>query len=355
MARSKKRRKPSSTICRAILAALVLLLGLAAAGTALAETPEERARVLFREANQLFARKMYLDALEKYRQARAVFPSYKIDLNIGATLDALGRRTEAAVYVERFLLQSALAPEDIIAAAREQLKQLRGKLGRVKVTTLLEGATILADGVSVGTAPLSIPVYMEPGRHRLEARKEGARSSSRTITLTAGQELGVDLSSPEATAGAPATRAAASVPSPALPASAPVISTATLPVRSGPDPVLVARRRKKTVWAWTSLAAGGAFLVAASVLYGVGAAEAKSAHDTYSQLKEPTKVEQAWGDVESGNRKVIAGHVLIGVAAVGIGISLYQFFSRPRVEERPAAARLKLIPLAAGAALHGSF
>ena len=201
MAPRKTRTGTTSTICSVALACS-LLLGLAAAGTALAQTRKEQARTLFREANELFARKMFLDALAKYREAQAVFPSYKIDLNIGGTLDALGRRTEAAVYFERFLVQSAGAPREIIASAQKRLGQLRGKLGRVKVTTILDGAAILADGVTVGRAPLDIPVYLEPGQHRLEARKPWARPSVRTITVTAGQDLIVDLS-PTAPASAP--------------------------------------------------------------------------------------------------------------------------------------------------------
>jgi hypothetical protein len=339
------------TISRTALAGLLLVLGLAATVPALAETAEEQARVLFREANQLFARKMYLDALAKYRRAQALYPSHKIDLNIGGTLDLLGRRTEAAFYFERFLAQSASAPADTVASARARLQQLRGKLGRVKVTTLLEGATILADGVSVGTAPLDLPVYLEPGTHRIEARKAGVTKSRHTVTVTAGQELALDLSL-ESPASTPATRAATSVPVRKVvpvPAKPPVVVPP--PPKPEPDP-MAKQRRKKTIWAWTSLAVGGACLITAAVLYGVAVPEGNDAYDAYRATKDKTKFASAWSDVESAQSKVVAGHVLMGVAAVGVGVSLYQFFSRPSVERR---ARLTITPLAAGAALHGSF
>jgi hypothetical protein len=222
----------------------------------------------------------------------------------------------------------------------------------VKVKTLLEGAAIRADGVSVGTAPLDIPVYFEPGEHRLEARKGGAEPVSRTVTLTAGQELVVDLSPEPATpASAPTVEPPPSAPPPA---SAPVAETesAVPPAPAGPDPVLVERRRKKTLWAWISLGAGGALALTAAVLYGVGGAQSSDAHDRYEKEKDPQKIESAWSDVESAQNKVIAGHVMAGLAAVGIGFAVYQFLTRPDVERQ---ARLTITPLASGAALHGRF
>ena len=319
-------------ICRAALALLLLLIG---SGSTLAATPEEQARDLFREANQLYARKMFLDALQKYRQARALYPSYKIDLNIGGTLDAMGRRTEAAVYFERFLSQSSSAPQEIIAAARGRLEQLYRKLGRVRVTTVVEGATVLADGLSVGTTPLDTAVYLEPGVHRLEARKAGARPGSRTVTVAAGQEMALDLS-PDATASAPAG------------------ATLTPAGTTALDPQLVERRRRKTIWAWSALAAGGACALTAVVLYGVGGTQGNSASDTYHRATDPVQVERAWGDVQAAQNKVIAGHVLMGAAAVGLGLSLYEFLTRPAALERPAP-RAALVPLVGGLQLRGAF
>jgi tetratricopeptide (TPR) repeat protein len=312
-------------ICRALLAVLLLSSGLA-----LAATPEEQARELFREANQLFARKMFLDALQKYRQARALYPSYKIDLNIGSTLDAMGRRTEAALYFERFLTQSASAPQEIISAAKERLTQLRGKLGRVRVTSVLDGATVLADGVSVGTTPLDTPVYLEPGRHRLEARKQGERPGGRSVDVTAGQELSVDLS-PDANASAPAIAGKSEV-----------------------DPRVVEQRRRKTILGWSALGAGGACALVGVILYAVGGTKGSSAYDTYKSQTDPAAAERAWDDVQSAKNKVIAGHVMMGVAAVGLGISLYSFLTRPAAVEQPAG-RVSLSPFAGGLQLGGTF
>lgn len=147
--------KPTS----AVTCALLLGCLCSAPRSAAAQTPREQAGVLFDQASDLFSRGMYLDALKRFRQARRLYASFKIDLNIGATLDAMGRRTEAAVYFERFLVNAAEAPPEIIKAATSRLGELRNKLGRVKVSCLVEGATVVVDRKAVGRVPLDYGLY----------------------------------------------------------------------------------------------------------------------------------------------------------------------------------------------------
>ena len=132
---------------------------------------------------------MYVDALAKYRDARALFPSYKIDLNIGGVLDAMGRYTEAAVQFERFLISSRDAPELIIKAARERLTHLRTRLASVKVESLVQGAMINVSGKDAGKTPMDFPHYVSPGKHRVEVTKEGFLLSAEEVKLKPGQHV----------------------------------------------------------------------------------------------------------------------------------------------------------------------
>ena len=133
-------------------------------------TPSPKARASFlykganklvREANQLAdtARKMWADALHRYHRAAKLFSSFKIDLNIGWTLESMGRNTEAAVYIEKFLINSAKAPPHIIKSARGRLKHLRDKLVSVKVSCPVEGATVQINGDDVGQVPISLTTW----------------------------------------------------------------------------------------------------------------------------------------------------------------------------------------------------
>jgi tetratricopeptide (TPR) repeat protein len=299
-----------------VFIALGLIGTLAARAEAREADPKQRARVLFKQGNQLFKRGMYLDALAKYREARRLYPSHKIDLNIGTTLDSMGRRTEAARYFERFLVQSADAPEEIIAAARERLNQLKKKLCSVKVTSLINGATLGVDGKAEGKTPLELPVYLEPGRHEIVLDKDGYLPARRELELAPGQHEELDLS---LEAEKPTTRpAVAAKPPPPLPV----------------DPELVKRRRRRTIMAYGFLGAAGALAVTAGVLYGVGASQGSSAHDEYDRATDPDEIERHYYDVEAAKTKLVVGHVLIGAAAAAAGVGLYYLFTRPEVERR---------------------
>lgn len=102
------------------------------------------------------------------------------------------------------------------------------------------------------------------------------------------------------------------------------------------------RRRSKTIWGYSTLGAGAALAVAAAILYGVGGAQGGEAHDSYLKATDtaPTHdvaaVEQYKSDVESARTKLIVGNVLIGLAAASLGVSIYQFVTRPSVPEAPS-------------------
>lgn len=145
------------------------------------------AQQLFKEGNELFARGMLLDALKAYRKSQKLHPSYKVDLNIGGTLDELGRRAEAAWSFHRFMVHSASAPADVVQQARARLAQLKHKLASVKVSCGVDGAVVAMDGKEVGLTPLELPIYLEPGKHVLSVTKRGKLAFTRKLALLAGQ------------------------------------------------------------------------------------------------------------------------------------------------------------------------
>jgi len=272
-------------------------------------SPKDKARSLFLEANELFDRGMFQDALTLYRKARALYPSFKIDLNIGGTLDALGRRTEAAVYFERFLLNAAKAPKGVAREARRRLKSLRRKLGWVKVTCMVEGAVIRVDGVSVGRTPRDLPIYVTPGRHRITLEREGYSPKSRRLTIGAGKRRSMDF------------------------LLDPVVKAGDGLTGPGPDAALAKRRSRKTIWALTTLGAGVALTAGAAVLYGVGLSRGNDSYESYLKADTLAEADARYADVDSAKTMVIVGHALMGAALVAYGFSFYSFVTRPCVRD----------------------
>jgi len=57
--------------------------------------------------------------------------------------------------------------------ARSRIAALDRLLARASIETSISDAALFVDGRAVGTSPLSEPVWIEPGRHTFEARREG--------------------------------------------------------------------------------------------------------------------------------------------------------------------------------------
>jgi len=309
-------------------------------------SPKAQARALFKQGNQLFKRGMYLDALTSYRRARTLYPSFKIDLNIGATLDAMGRRTEAASYFERFLIQSSSAPPAIIAAARSRLDELRKRLASVKLSSLVDGATVIVDGKATGKTPLELPIYLEPGGHALRLEHAGHTPITRQLALTAGQHQSVDLSPRPQSAAPGAPDGSRSVTDPAAAAEREARARAR---QQAQVEASQRRRRSRTIWAYSTLGLGLALAASAGVLYGVGGSQGADAHQAYSEATDPVEIERRYEEVEAARSKLVAGHVLVGLAAASLGASVYLFLTRPEASLDGTASKMTLLPGPQGA------
>jgi len=319
--------KRTSPMLALSLPLVLALLVLAPPGHAHAQTPREpppksaklQARDLFREGNKLFERGLYLDALDRYRKARKLYPSYKIDLNIGGTLDALGRQAEAATLFHRFLANSAQASGDVIAVAKSRLKELRRKLGSVRVSCQQAGAVVQVSGRIVGRTPLDMPIYLKPGRHRVMVTKPGFRPAEFQLNIRAGHHkrtLSVVLQSMRSGAA----RGASSIP----PAA-------------GQQPWRV--RLQRSVLGYSALALGVGLLSGAGVLYGLGASEGDRAHDRYAAAADQASINGAWDRVQDARAKLYAGHALAGLGLLAVGAAVYALVTRPDTETARAPVR----------------
>jgi len=300
-----------------------------------AGTPKEEARKLFKEGNRLNAAGDHRGALNRYIKARALYPSYKIDLNIAATLYSMGRLTHAVVYYERFLERAGgQADRQAMVTARAKLRELRARLASLTVSCAERGARVTVDGKVIGITPLPRRVYLSPGAHHVVVIKGERVLLRRSLKLAAGGHRDLVITGPRRQDVPPDKLVSPFKPAPPPGKTlSPFEDEGRSGTPSGPAGAVDQRRKRKTVMAWTFLGVGLAAGATAAVLYGLGASQGAEAHEAYMVAQDPADILARWEEVEAAQAKVVTGHVLAGVAALGVGLAIYQFVTRPAASD----------------------
>jgi len=179
---------------RSLITPALLLVCLAVPGRADADPapgPSQKARALFREGNRLVRRKDYPAALERFRAAYALYPSPKILLNTGTTLQLLGRNAEAADAYEHYLADPGADPTRR-AEVTGLVEALDRQVARLHVTVDVDRAEVLIDGTRVGDAAPRLDRRIEPGKHTIAGHADSGDASVEVVAV-AGEELPVRL------------------------------------------------------------------------------------------------------------------------------------------------------------------
>lgn len=172
----------------------LLVLHLAIAGPVLADEDRARAREHYDRAIELLKKSEYSKALEELKTAYQLHPHYAVLFNLGMTYAALDRPLEAADHLERYLREGGTAlPEDRRAETERTFAEQLRKLGRLELGVEPKGARVTVDGVARGTAPLSGPVRVLPGKRTVVVELEGHRTETRSVDASAGQLLAVPI------------------------------------------------------------------------------------------------------------------------------------------------------------------
>jgi len=158
-------------------------------------TPRDEATTLYKAGNALFHRGDFSGALKKYRRARKLYQSWKLDYNIAQTLDSLKRHAESAMSLELVLFRKRdIAPREVVRAAQNKLRRLKRKLARVAVSCNVKDAVVAVDGKKVGITPLETNVYMAAGTHHFTVRLPGYSVYSKRVKLQPGRHLQLSVS-----------------------------------------------------------------------------------------------------------------------------------------------------------------
>ncbi|MCS6799423.1 MAG: PEGA domain-containing protein [Myxococcota bacterium] len=164
---------------------------------------------LLSEALREYAAGNYEEAHALFLRVHQMRPDARTQRALGKTAFELRRYVEAIGWLEAALAddRNPLTP-DLRNEVQGLLDRARSFVGRLRITTNVESASIEVDGNPVRSP--SVPVSI--GEHEIVARAQGYEPVRRRVTVRGGEELDVELTlQPVAPAGGTASGPAATV------------------------------------------------------------------------------------------------------------------------------------------------
>lgn len=171
---------------------LLVLLGATPAHAQDDQTATSMARERFKEGVQYFDQKQYDRARVAFLQAYALKRHPAVLLNLAQSELRSGHEADAAKHFSMYLREAKDATAAERDGAEAGLFAAKAVVGEVAVNADVDGATVLVDGNEEGLTPLPDAVYVTPGTHQIEVRKEG-KSSKATVTARAGEATEISL------------------------------------------------------------------------------------------------------------------------------------------------------------------
>jgi hypothetical protein len=279
------------------------------------------ADALFREGRRVLESGDAAGACRMFAESYRLDPAAGTLLNLANCEESLGRIASAWEHFRR--ATEVLPPSDRRSrVAHERVAALEPRLPHLTIaaaTPLVEEATILRDGVEMGTASLGVSVPVDPGDHTVIVRAPGRQDASFEVTLAEGEARTIDVRLGEPTERAPEQ-----------------------PLRA-PPPVLVAGGAPWRPLGFVVLGVGAASLATAAVT-GILALGRASVIEDPSHCDADLRCDAEGVDAaEAGSTLATVSTVgfVVGGVAAAAGVVMLLL---PTERERPPVAQLRLRP-----------
>lgn len=368
-------------------------------GTAAAdETGQEPARKHFENGLVLMQTEDYAGAAAEFEASVKLLPTKNGLFNLANCYKALHRYGDALKTVDqlRARFKNDLDNEWLTEIDTFE-KTLKGIIAALFVQVNEEGATILVDGVLVGTSPMADALLVGPGDHEITVAKEGFSSLKRTVKLVSGKKniehFELEIAATQLTINANVAGATVTVdgepigPTPIInhPLTAgehliriehaayqplekrvvfPAGKTTTTDVSllplaerptDGPVEAATATPKKKHVGSLVSFAVGGAAGIGAIVTGALHLSKTNRIKDSCTGNTCPKNLKS---DGDTAHALAVATNVLIPVGATGIVLGIVMLLIENRSKPE-AEAPVAVVPLVGssmtGLAISGRF
>ncbi len=187
----KQRRIPS--VLLVLLIAFLAVVGLTTVPVA-AQSPAAQAQKYLVAGERAARANQWEQALAAFQKAHQAKPSGATAIRVANALYQLDRLSEAQQAYRTLLdaYDKTLFNKDK-TTARKRLEELNGKIGSLTIRVSEKGATVLIDGTPAGTSPLAAALQVPVGDHQLEVKKGGFRSYAKTVKLTPGAPVTIEV------------------------------------------------------------------------------------------------------------------------------------------------------------------
>jgi len=173
----------------AVLGALMLL---PAPARAQDDVTLSMARERFKEGVGYFDKKDFAKARVAFLQAYALKKHPAVLLNLAQSELRSGHEADAAKHFAQYLREHKDATDAERQGAETGLTASKALVAEVALDVDTAGADVYIDGDLEGSAPLPGPIYLPPGSHSIQARKDG-KTTSGDISASAGQSTSMSL------------------------------------------------------------------------------------------------------------------------------------------------------------------
>jgi hypothetical protein len=151
---------------------------------------QDKASALYEEGNTLFAQQAHAPALDKYKQAIALWEHPLIRFNMAVTEIRLERILEAADDLEKALKygDKPFKPE-LYQQALDYQALVKGRVGFIEASCDQAGARLLLDGKPWFDCPKTDKIRVLAGEHAIVGTKDGFLTSSTKVVVDGGETV----------------------------------------------------------------------------------------------------------------------------------------------------------------------